>query len=72
MRMCHPINIPLEANLKLFQEDSLMILEDSTYGLDFLFITCWEHDACYCVFQPCYFYIVCSLVQHFANLSAMH
>jgi hypothetical protein len=49
--MCHPINIPLEASLKLSQEDSPMTIADSTYGLDFLFTTCWEYDACHCVFS---------------------
>jgi hypothetical protein len=72
MCMCHPINIPLEVSLKFFQEDSPITPEDNTYGLDFLFTTCWEYETCYCIFQPCYFYIVCSLVQHFANLGAMY
>jgi len=70
MCMCHPINIPLEASLKLSQEDSTMTPKDSTYGLDFVFTTCWEYATVF--FQPYYFYIVCSLVQHLANSSAMH
>jgi hypothetical protein len=55
MCMCRPINIPLEASLKLSQKHSPMTPKDNTYdntyGLDFLFTTCWEYDACYCVFS---------------------
>jgi hypothetical protein len=51
MCMCHPINIPLEASLKLSQEDSPLTPNDNTYGLDFLFTTCWDYSACYCVYS---------------------